>query len=68
MKTIDVRGLSCPQPVVLVSQTLKNNSDSFEIHLDSEASKENVLRLLEKNKIEPNIVEKDTYTVYEISR
>ncbi len=45
---IDTRGLSCPQPVVMVQQELKYGNGDFEILLDSEASKENVLRILNK--------------------
>jgi len=48
MKQIDTRGLSCPQPVVLVNRAIKEGGD-FEVLLDSEVSRENVLRLLKRN-------------------
>ncbi len=50
MNQIDTRGLSCPQPVVLVLNEIKSGKGEFEILLDSEASRENVKRLLNKNK------------------
>lgn len=50
MKTIDAKGLSCPQPVILVQQLINSGETSFEILLNSEVSKENVSRLLTKHK------------------
>ena len=49
MKEIDARGLSCPQPVVLVQQGIKSGETSFKVLLNSETSRENVSRLLLKN-------------------
>lgn len=48
MKKIDARGLSCPQPVVLVHKAISGGETDFEILLDSEVSKENVIRTLDK--------------------
>lgn len=66
MKTIDTRGLSCPQPVVMTNNAIKNNERPFEILLDSEASRENVARILKKKKITFDTKEKDNYTIYKI--
>jgi TusA-related sulfurtransferase len=41
---IDTRGLSCPQPVVLVARAIQSGAESFEVLLDSEVSCENVRR------------------------
>ncbi len=46
MLEIDVRGLSCPIPVVKTKHAIENNPDNqIIVLLDSEVSKENVLRL-----------------------
>lgn len=66
MIQIDTRGLSCPQPVVLVLQEIKKGNRDFEILLDSQASLENVGRLLNKHKLNFEIIEKDDYTVYHV--
>ena len=50
MQQIDTRGLSCPQPVVLVNRAIKAGGD-FTVLLDSEVSRENVLRLLKRNNL-----------------
>lgn len=46
--TIDARGLSCPQPVLMTLDVIKSCSEK-EIHIivDNEASKENVVRASE---------------------
>ena len=44
--TIDARGLSCPQPAVLVRKAVESGLNAFEITVSSVVSKENVLRAL----------------------
>ncbi len=51
MKQIDARGLSCPQPVVLVQKAINEGSDKIEVLLNAEVSKENVIRLLSRHKM-----------------
>lgn len=41
---IDVRGLSCPQPVIQVKKALEKKEASYEVLLDSMVSVENVKR------------------------
>jgi tRNA 2-thiouridine synthesizing protein A len=44
-KTVDARGLSCPQPVMLTLEAIKaGNSEEIVVLVDSETSKENVCR------------------------
>ena len=42
MTTIDARGLSCPEPVILASQAMKSGENAYEIKVDNRVSKENV--------------------------
>lgn len=45
MNTIDVRGLSCPQPVMNTLEELdRAGSGTFRILADTDTSKENVIR------------------------
>jgi TusA-related sulfurtransferase len=47
-KTIDARGLSCPQPVLMTMDEIKTgDSDEITIMVDNDASKENVSRAAE---------------------
>jgi len=50
METIDARGLSCPQPVIMVTRAILAGKNEFEVLVDSEASFENVTRILENKK------------------
>lgn len=44
-QTVDARGLSCPQPVLMASQVMKQvGSGEIEVLVDNEASRENVGR------------------------
>jgi TusA-related sulfurtransferase len=44
-KQIDARGLSCPQPVVLVDQAITGGNTELEVIVDNEVARENVSRL-----------------------
>ncbi|MDO8946384.1 MAG: sulfurtransferase-like selenium metabolism protein YedF [Desulfocapsaceae bacterium] len=44
MKLIDCRGLACPEPVLRAKTALEEGVGSFEILVDNEASRDNVLR------------------------
>lgn len=44
-RRIDTRGLSCPQPVVLVDRAVKEGDLDLEILVDNRVSLENVLRM-----------------------
>jgi len=44
-KTVDARGLSCPQPVLMTLDEMKGGgADELLVMVDNEASKENVSR------------------------
>ena len=44
--TVDGRGLSCPQPVLLTMQALKKEADCYEILVDNNTAVENVSRFI----------------------
>lgn len=57
--TVDARGLSCPQPVIMTLDEIKKGSDKEIIILvDTDTSKENVTRAAESQ----------GYTVNEVTR
>ena len=46
IKTVDARGLSCPQPAMLARQALqKTDKGTIEVLVDSSTARENVSRL-----------------------
>jgi len=64
MTEVDVRGLSCPIPVVKTKQAMeKNPSDEIVVFTDTNVAKENVTRLAESRKYTVNVqaVNNDEY-------
>ena len=44
MKTVDARGLSCPEPVIMTKNALASGDREYKILVDNVTSKENVTR------------------------
>lgn len=44
MKQIDARGLSCPEPVTMLSKAMADHGDSYQLLVDNHAAKENTTR------------------------
>ena len=44
MKTIDARGLSCPEPVIMTKNALASGEKEYEGLVDNVTAKENVTR------------------------
>ncbi len=44
MKIVDARGLSCPEPVVLLRSAMASGESSYQIIVDNHASRENTTR------------------------
>ncbi|HAQ62035.1 TPA: preprotein translocase subunit TatB [Candidatus Delongbacteria bacterium] len=68
MKTVDARGLSCPQPVILVTREIIAGEKEFEVLVDSEASYENVTRILENKGFKFSSEEKEDHIIIRIDR
>jgi TusA-related sulfurtransferase len=52
---IDARGLSCPQPVVLIRKAINEGIAAFEIIVNSDVARENVLRTLKNSGMKSDI-------------
>ena len=46
---VDARGLSCPQPVIMVADALKSGDNSYTVMVDGVTPKENVTRYAMNN-------------------
>ncbi len=57
--TVDARGLSCPQPVILVQKAIKDDEFPIEVFVDTVTSRENVRRMAEKQGCKVEIFEQD---------
>ena len=47
MTTIDARGLSCPEPVIMTKKAVQSGEKDYTVLVDAPAPKENVTRFLE---------------------
>lgn len=56
-KTVDARGLSCPQPVILARQAINEGEFPIEILVDTVTSRDNVRRTAEKLGLKIEIAE-----------
>ena len=59
MSKVDARGLSCPEPVILISQAMKSGENAYEITVDNRVSKENVTRYAEHQGYKVSVAEMD---------
>ena len=59
MTTIDARGLSCPEPVILISRAMKSGEAAYEIKVDNRVSRENVTRYAEHQGYKVDVTEAD---------
>lgn len=54
-KKVDARGLSCPQPVILVDRAIADGNTDLEILVDNEVARENVSRLINRRGMKANV-------------
>lgn len=47
MKMLDARGLSCPEPVIMIRKAMMSKENQYEMIVDNPTSKENVMRYAE---------------------
>lgn len=47
MEKLDARGLSCPEPVILIRKAMLSGGSAYEMVVDNPASRENVTRYAE---------------------
>ena len=59
MTKIDARGLSCPEPIILISQAMKSGENAYEIIVDNRVSRENVTRFAEHQGYAVSVSEAD---------
>lgn len=48
MKSLDVRGLNCPEPVIQVKKAIESGNSEIEVITDARVAVENITRLCNK--------------------
>ena len=64
--TVDARGLSCPQPVVLTMEALKQKAEAYEILVDNQTALNNVSRFVKNAGKTASVTEKDDEYIIEV--
>lgn len=59
MKKLDARGLSCPEPVIMLRKAMMSREPAYEITVDNPTSKENVTRYGEHQGYSVTVREQD---------
>jgi len=57
MNTVDARGLSCPQPVILTQKAIAKGEFPIEVFVDTVTSRENVRRMAENQGCKVEIIQ-----------
>lgn len=68
MKTVDARGFSCPQPVIMTAEAFKGGDKEILVLVDDFAPQENVSRYAENHGYQVQVSDKDDYTELHLSR
>ncbi|MBQ7887660.1 MAG: sulfurtransferase TusA family protein [Clostridia bacterium] len=59
MNMLDARGLSCPEPVIMIRKAMMSKESRYEMIVDNPTSKENVMRYAEHQGYRVAIEESD---------
>lgn len=64
MQSIDAKGRSCPEPVILLQKALKGKPDACTIAVDNHAAKENCTRFAKNAGYQVSVAQSDgVYTL-----
>lgn len=59
MEILDARGLSCPEPVIMLSKAMMSKESNYQMIVDSPTAKENVRNYGKKQGYNVNITEQN---------
>ena len=59
MEKLDARGLSCPEPVIMIRKAMLSGGAAYEMVVDNPASRENVTRYAQHQGYTVSVVEQD---------
>ena len=59
MEKLDARGLSCPEPVIMIRKAMLSGGAAYEMVVDNPASRENVTRYAQHQGYTVSVAEQD---------
>ena len=66
--SIDARGRSCPQPVLMAKEAIQSGETSYQIIVDNHAAKENVSRFAAHSGYNVSVTEADGEYTLELNK
>lgn len=60
MKELDARGLSCPEPVVMIRKAMTSKENAYQMVVDNVTAKENVTRYAQHQGYQVSVQEADS--------
>lgn len=68
MKLLDARGLSCPEPIMMLHNEMNAGAAAYQIVVDNVAARENVTRFAHHQGYQVEVVEKSGEFTLNITR
>lgn len=65
---LDARGLSCPEPVIMIKNAMQNNEKEYTITVDNRTSVENITRYAEHQGYSVSVSNSDDDFVLRITK
>ncbi|HHV18862.1 MAG TPA: SirA family protein [Thermoanaerobacterales bacterium] len=65
---VDARGLSCPQPVVLVKKAMETSKANLEVLVDNTTARDNIVRFSKNSGCKTDIISSGQEFIIKISR
>lgn len=59
MKLLDARGLSCPEPIIMLRNEMNSSAVAYQMIVDNSAARENVTRYAHHQGYQVEVSEKD---------
>ena len=60
MKTVNTRGLACPEPVIITKKALSESKGDIKVLIDNDIAKENVIKLLKNSNYQYEQIETES--------
>ena len=68
MKELDARGLSCPEPVVMIRKAMTSEENAYHMVVDNVTAKENVTRYAQHQGYQVSVQEADAECCLSITK
>lgn len=68
MNTLDARGLSCPEPVVMIRKAMQSKENAYQILVDNTTATENISRFVKNQGYNVKVTEQNGDFLLDITK